>query len=153
MIKALAITIILFSIMVAVPPVDATCVTTQLGNVAVTNCSDGRSGTSTTFGGATVSQFSDGTSSITNSFGNTGISNSNQPSLGGTNQSIGGTGFSQWNDGETGIHRDVGGDVRLDIYSDGTICANQAVGPTTSVTICPGDSTDAAKRSAIIGTK
>ena len=121
MIKTLAITSILFSIFLTVPQVDAICTTTQFGNMAFTNCSDGRSGSSTTFGGIS--------------------------------QTFNGTTFSQWNNSVTGVHQDVG-DLRMDLYSDGTTCIAQAMGPTTSFTNCNGESSpDAEQRSSIIGTK
>lgn len=152
MIPALAIPIILFSMFVTVPPVDATCTTNKIGNTSFTNCTDGRSGFSVQSGQNTFSTFNDGSSSVTNSFGNTSVSSSNQPGLGGTSLSINeDTGVSQWNDGVTGVHQNFG-NVQVDTYSDGTICTTAPVG-TTSFTNCTGDSKDAAKRSTIIGTK
>ena len=152
MIPALAIPIILFSIALTIPEVDAACTTTKFGNNAFTNCSDGRSGVSSTFGGNTVHNFNDGSTSVTNSFGNTSVSSSSDSSLGGTSVTIHkDTGVSQWNDGVTGVHQNFG-NVQMDSYSDGTICTTAPVG-TTSFTTCTGDSEDAAKRSTIIGTK
>lgn len=151
MIKALAVTIILFSIIVAVPPVDALCTTTKIGNQSFTNCSDGVSGFGVTLGGNTFHQFNDGSTSVTNSLGNTDVSSSSEPNLSGTSQTFNEATFSQWGNSVTGVHRDVG-NVRMDMYSDGTTCTTAPVG-TTSFTTCSGDSKDAAKRSAIIGTK
>ncbi len=152
MIHALAVPIILFSMFVTIPQVDAACTTTKFGNNAFTNCTDGRSGVSSTFGGNTVHNFNDGSTSITNSFGNTSVSSSKEPGLGGTSVSINSdTGVSQWNDGVTGVHQNFG-NVQVDTYSDGTICTTAPVGA-TSVTTCNGDSEDATKRSTIIGTK
>ena len=152
MIQALAIPIILFSMFVSIPQVDASCTTTKIGETSFTNCTDGRSGVSSTFGGNTVHNFNDGSTSVTNSFGNTSVSSSTQPGLGGTSVNINkDTGVSQWNDGTTGVHQNFG-NVQVDSYSDGTICTTAPVG-TTSFTNCTGDSKDAAKRSTIIGTK
>ena len=152
MIQALAIPIILFSIFVTAPPVDATCTTSKIGETSFTNCTDGRSGFSVQSGKNSIHQFNDGSTSVTNSFGNTSVSSSNQPGLGGTSLSINkNTGVSQWNDGVTGVHQNFG-NVRVDSYNDGTICTTAPVG-TTSITTCNGNSKDAAKRSTIIGTK
>lgn len=150
MIKALAVTIILFSIIMAVPSVDALCTTTKVGKTSFTNCTDGTSGFSVQSGNSSFNQFNDGSTSITNSFGNTSVSSSNQPNLGGTSQSITkDTGHSQWNDGVTGVHQRAG-NARVDVYSDGSICTTAPVG-TTSLTTCTGESEDAPKRSTIIG--
>ena len=152
MTRVLAVPIILFSMFATVPPVDATCTTTKIGNQSFTNCVDGVSGFSVQSGPNSFHQFSDGSTSVTNSFGNTSFSNSNQPNLRGTSQSITkDTGVSLWNNGVTGIHQRAG-NVRVDSYSDGTICTTAPVG-TTSLTTCNGNSKDAAKRSSIIGTK
>ncbi len=149
--RLLAIPIILFSIALTIPEIDAACTTTKFGNNVFTNCSDGRSGVSSTFSGNTVHNFNDGSASVTNSFGTTSVSSSTQPSLGGISVSINeDTGISQWNDGVTGVHQNFG-NVQVDSYSDGTICTTAPVGM-TSFTNCPGDSKDAAKRSTIIGT-
>ena len=150
MIKTLAVTIILFSLFVTVPPVDATCTTTKFGNQSFTNCADGVSGFGVTLGGNTFYQFSDGSTGFTSSFGNTSFSSSNQSNLRGTNQAIAkDTEVSQWNNGLFGVHR-RNGNVRVDSYSDGTFCTTAPVG-TTSFTTCSGNSKDAQKRSSIIG--
>ena len=152
MIPALAIPIILFSMFVTIPQVDAACTTNKIGNTSFINCTDGRSGFSVQSGKNSFHNFNDGSTSVTNSFGNTSFSSSNQPGLGGTSLSINeDTGVSQWNDGTTGVHQNVG-NVRVDTYSDGTICTTAPVG-TSSITTCNGDSKDAPKRSTIIGTK
>lgn len=152
MIPALAIPIILFSMFATIPQVDAACTTNKIGNTSFTNCTDGSSGFSVQSGQNSFNTFNDGSSSVTNSFGNTSVSSSNQPGLGGTNLSINeDTGVSQWNDGTTGVHQNIG-NVRVDSYSDGTICTTAPVG-SSSFTTCRGDSEDAAKRSTIIGTK
>jgi hypothetical protein len=152
MMRVLALPIILFSMALIIPEVEAACTTTKFGNNAFTNCTDGRSGVSSTFGGNTVHNFNDGSTSITNSFGNTSVSSSKQPGLGGTSVNIDqDRGISQWNDGTTGVHQNFG-NVQVDRYSDGTVCTTAPVG-TTSFTNCTGDSKDAAKRSTIIGTK
>ncbi|MYA29257.1 MAG: hypothetical protein F4090_01825 [Nitrospira sp. SB0672_bin_25] len=152
MIQALAIPIILFSMFVAIPQVDAACTTNKIGKTSFTNCTDGSSSFSVQSGQNTFSTFNDGSSSVTNSFGNTSVSSSNQPGLGGTSLSINeDTGVSQWNDGTTGVHQNFG-NVRVDTYNDGTICTTAPVG-SSSFTNCRGDSKDAPKRSAIIGTK
>ena len=152
MIPVLAIPIILFSMFVTIPQVDAACTTTKVGKTSFTNCTDGTSGFSVQSGNSSFNQFNDGSTSITNSFGNTSVSSSNQPNLGGTSQSITkDTGLSQWNDGTTGVHQRAG-NARVDVYSDGSICTTAPVG-TTSLTTCTGDSEDAPKRSTIIGTK
>ena len=152
MMKLLAIPIILFSMALTIPEVEAACTTTKFGNNAVTNCTDGRSTVSSTFGGNTVHNSNDGSTSITNSFGNTSVSSSKEPGLGGTSVSINeDTGVSQWNDGTTGVHQQAG-NTRVDVYSDGSICTNTPVG-STSFTNCTGNSKDAEKRSTIIGTK
>ena len=151
MTRVLAVPIILFSMFATVPPVDATCTTTKIGNQSFTNCSNGVSGFSVQSGENSFHQFSDGSTSVTNSFGSTSFSTSNQPGLRGTSLSINkDTGVSQWNDGVTGVHQRAG-NVRVDSYSDGTICTTAPVG-TTSLTTCNGKSKDAAKRSSIIGT-
>ena len=151
MTRVLAVPIILFSMFATVPPVDATCTTTKIGETSFTNCTDGRSGFSVQSGKNSIHQFNDGSTSVTNSFGNTSVSSSNQPGLGGTSQSITkDTGVSQWNDGTTGVHQSFG-NVRVDSYSDGTICTTAPVG-SSSFTNCTGDSKDAAKRSTIVGT-
>ncbi len=152
MIKALAILIILFSMFVTIPQVDATCTTTKVGTSSFTNCTDGRSGFSVQSGQNSIHQFNDASTSVTNSFGNTSVFSSKQPGLGGTSLSINeDTGVSQWNDGTTGVHQSFG-NVRVDSYNDGTICTTAPVG-TTSITTCNGNSKDTAKRSTIIGTK
>ena len=152
MLTVLAVPIILFSMFVTVPQVDAACTTTKIGKTSFTNCTDGRSGFSVQSGKNSFSKFNDGSTSITNSFGNTSVSSSNQPSLGGTSLSINeDTGVSQWNDGTTGVHQSFG-NVRVDSYSDGTVCTTAPVG-SSSFTNCTGDSKDAPKRSTIIGTK
>ena len=152
MIRVLAVPIILFSMFVTIPQVEATCTTAKIGNQSFTNCSNGVSGFSVQSGENSFHQFSDGSTSVTNSFGNTSFSNSNQPGLRGTSQSITkDTGVSQWNDGVTGVHQRAG-NVRVDSYSDGTICTTTPVG-TTSITTCNGNAKNAAKRSTIIGTK
>ena len=151
MMTVLAVPVILFSMFVTVPQVEATCTTATIGNQSFTNCTDGRSGFSVQSGKNSFHQFSDGSTSVTNSFGNTSFSSSNQPGLCGTSLSINeDTGVSQWNDGTTGVHQNFG-NVRVDSYNDGTTCTTAPVG-TTSVTTCNGNSEDAAKRSAIIGT-
>lgn len=152
MMRLLAIPIILFSIFMTVPPVDAACTTTKIGKTSFTNCTDGRSGFSVQSGKNSFHKFNDGSTSMTNSFGNTSVSSGNQPSLGGTSLSINkDTGVSQWNDGVTGVHQNFG-NVRVDTYKDGTICTTAPVG-SSSFTNCRGDSKDAPKRSTIIGTK
>ena len=152
MIHALAVPIILFSMFVTIPQVDAACTTNKIGNTSFTNCTDGRSSFSVQSGQNSFNTFNDGSTSITNSFGNTSVSSSDQPGLGGTNVSINeNTGVSQWNDGTTGVHQNIG-NVRVDTYSDGTICTTAPVG-SSSFTNCKGDSEDAPKRSTIIGTK
>ena len=151
MIRVLAVPIILFSMCVTIPQVEATCTTAKIGNQSFTNCSNGVSGFSVQSGENSFHQFSDGSTSVTNSFGSTSFSTSNQPGLRGTSLSINkDTGVSQWNDGVTGVHQRAG-NVRVDSYSDGTICTTAPVG-TTSITTCNGNSKDAAKRSSIIGT-
>ena len=151
MIRVLAVPIILFAMFVTIPPVDATCTTTKIGNQSFTNCVDGVSGFSVQSGPNSFHQFSDGSTSVINPFGNTSFSNSNQPGLSGTSQPITkDTGVSLWNNGVTGFHQRAG-NVRVDSYSDGTICTTAPVG-TTSITTCNGNSKDAAKRSTIVGT-
>lgn len=150
--RLLAIPVILFSITLTMPEVEAACTTTKFGNNAFTNCTDGRSGFSVQSGNNSFHNFNDGSTSITNSFGNTSVSSSREPGLGGTSVSINkDAGVSQWNDGVTGVHQSFG-NVRVDSYNDGTICTTAPVG-TTSFTNCTGDSKDAVKRSTIIGTK
>lgn len=152
MMRVLAVPIILLSMFVTVPQVEATCTTAKIGNQSFTNCSNGVSGFGVQSGANSFHQFSDGSTSVTNSFGNTSVSSSNQPGLGGTSLSIDkNTGISQWNDGVTGVHQRVG-EVQVDSYNDGTICTTAPVG-TTSLTTCNGNPKDAAKRSTIIGTK
>lgn len=151
MMRLLAIPIILFSIALTIPEVEAACTTTKVGKTSFTSCTDGTSGFSVQSGNSSFNQFNDGSTSITNSFGNTSVSSSNQPNLGGTSQSITkNTGLSQWNDGTTGVHQRTG-NAQVDIYSDGTICTTAPVG-SSSFTNCTGDSEDAPKRSTIIGT-
>ena len=87
MIRVLAVPIILFSMFVTIPQVEATCTTAKIGNQSFTNCSNGVSGFSVQSGENSFHQFSDGSTSVTNSFGNTSFSNSNQPNLRGTSQS------------------------------------------------------------------
>ncbi len=150
MIQALSVTIILFSMFLTVPQVDAGCTTTRAANYSSTTCSDGRSSFGVTSGGTTFHQFSDGSTSVTNSFGNIGFSSSNRSDLSGTNQSINeNTGVSRWDNGVTGIHQNLG-NMQIDSYSDGTTCTTAPVGP-TSFTTCDGN--DAAQRSMIIGPK
>ena len=151
MIRVLAVPIILFSMFVTIPQVEATCTTAKIGNQSFTNCSNGVSGFGVQSGQNSFHQFSDGSTSVTNSFGSTSFSNSNQPNLRGTSLSLNKeTGVSQWNNGVVGVHQRVG-NVQVDSYSDGTTCTTQTVG-TTSLTTCNGKSKDAAKRSSIIGT-
>ena len=76
MIRALAVPIILFSMFVTIPQVEATCTTAKIGNQSFTNCSNGVSGFGVQSGPNSFHQFSDGSTSVTNSFGNTSFSNS-----------------------------------------------------------------------------
>ena len=87
MIRELAVPIILLSICVTIPQVEATCTTAKIGDQSFTNCSNGVTGFSLQSGPNSFHQFSDGSTSVTNSFGKTSFSNSNQPNLRGTSLS------------------------------------------------------------------
>lgn len=151
MAKTVAITIILFSLFVTIPLVDATCTTTKTWNYSFTNCRNGVSSFGVTSGGTTFYQFNDGSTGFTSSFGNTSFSSGNRPNLRGTSSSNGETGVSQWNNNITGVHQRTG-NLEWDNYSDGTTCTTYTAG-VTSLTNCNGKSKDAAQRSTIIGTK
>ena len=68
MIRVLAVPIILFSMFVTIPQVEATCTTAKIGNQSFTNCSNGVSGFGVQSGPNSFHQFSDGSTSVTNSF-------------------------------------------------------------------------------------